>query len=55
MDIEPEELGRLLIKSLSMSQKCEFKMGLIAILASYPGKSGKGLTNAWVSPDALPT
>jgi hypothetical protein len=48
MGIEPEEWGREFIKSLSADQRRTLKVELLDLGAAYPGKSGKGLRNAWI-------
>jgi hypothetical protein len=46
--IEPEDWGKEFIKSLSMGQRRALKVELLDLAAAYPGKSGKGLRNAWI-------
>jgi len=48
MGIEPEDWGREFIKSLSAGQRRALKVELLELAAAYPGKSGKGLRNAWI-------
>ena len=48
MGIAPEEWGREFIKSLTADQRRAFKVELLDLIAAYPGKSGKGLRNAWM-------
>jgi hypothetical protein len=48
MGIEPEEWGREFIKSLSSDQRCNLKLESLELAAAHPGKSGKGLRNAWI-------
>jgi hypothetical protein len=48
MEVEPGEWGREFIRSLSVSQKGELKTELMELVATYPGKNGKGLMNAWI-------
>jgi CdiI immunity protein len=47
MGIEPDQWGREFIKSLSVDQKRALRAELLELAAAYPGKSGKGLRNAW--------
>jgi hypothetical protein len=47
MGIEPDQWGREFIKSLSVDQKSALRAELLELAAAYPGKSGKGLRNAW--------
>jgi hypothetical protein len=47
MGIEPEDWGKEFIKSLSVGQRRTLKVELLQLAAAYPGKSGKGLRNAW--------
>jgi hypothetical protein len=48
MGVEPGEWGREFIRSLSVSQEGELKTELMELVATYPGKNGKGLMNAWI-------
>jgi hypothetical protein len=48
MGIEPEQWGREFIKSLSAEQRRVLEVELLELVATYPGKSGKGLRNAWI-------
>jgi hypothetical protein len=48
MGIEPEDWGKEFIKSLSMEQTRVLRVELQELQTAYPGKSGKGLRNAWI-------
>ena len=48
MGIGPVQWGEQFFKSLPVAEKRALKLELAQLLASYPGKSGNGLKNAWV-------
>src|SRR5258708_11449716 len=48
MGMEPEEWGREFIRALSADQRRTLLTELLDLKAAYPGKSGKGLRNAWI-------
>jgi hypothetical protein len=48
MGIEPDQWGREFIKSLSAEQRRVLRVELQELEATYPGKGGKGLRNAWI-------
>jgi hypothetical protein len=47
MGMEADDWGKEFIKSLSAAQRRTLKVELLELAAAYPGRSGKGLLNAW--------
>lgn len=47
MGVDPDEWGKKFIQSLSVSQRNVLKGELVELVAAYPGKSTKGIRNAW--------
>jgi hypothetical protein len=48
MGVSPDQWGREFIKPLSGAKKRVLRDELHGFLAAYPGKSAKGVCNAWV-------
>src|SRR5882757_7936726 len=48
MGVEPDQWGKEFMRSLSTAQRHSLRLELIELLAAYPGKTGKGLCNAWI-------
>jgi hypothetical protein len=46
--VDPHEWGNEFIKRLSSAQRSALRDELREFLAAYPGKSAKGVRNAWV-------
>jgi hypothetical protein len=48
MEAEPEEWGKVFMKSLSAAQRRVLRAELQELVAAYPGKNGEALRNAWI-------
>jgi len=48
MGMEPEEWGKEFIKPLTADHRRTLRVELLELAATYPGKNGKGLRNAWI-------
>ena len=48
MGIEADQWGKEFIKPLSTGERRALRVELLELATAYPGKSGKGLRNAWI-------